>query len=428
MRTSFTRGRSRILAVTTFLAFALPASLIGGSGQSGAPEDSTCAACHGASTTPLMSTAGGNGVFMTFSGGSTYTAGVAQTITVTVMDNAFPVFGYQTSPRIHGEDATEGAGTLAPLDSNAQYYPAISPSTLSWIAAGEGVGSPSNTFHFRWTPPPSGTVDFYVIGMGANGTGGPEPNEHVYANIYTLAPAPPPAVVTPSFKQSGVVSAAANAPGLTPGAWLAIYGQNLAQTTHNWNDSDFSSGALPTSLGGVSVMIDGKPAAVYYVMPTQIDVQVPDDATRGPVQVVVTSGGVASAQVVVNMAAFAPSFFTFDGKYIAATHADNTPISQNSPAKPGEVIVLYGTGFGPTNPPTPAGVLVSVANPLESPGALNISFNDAPGQVAFSGITSAGLYQFNLTVPATLADGDAKVIATIDSVQTQGGAFIPVHQ
>jgi uncharacterized protein (TIGR03437 family) len=128
------------------------------------------------------------------------------------------------------------------------------------------------------------------------------------------------------------------------------------------------------------------------------------------------------------MATFAPSFFTFDGKYIAATHADNTPISQTSPAKPGEVIVLYGTGFGPTNPPTPAGVLVSGANPLESPGALNISFNDAPAQVAFAGITGAGLYQFNLTVPATLADGDAKVIATINSVQTQGGAFIPVHQ
>jgi len=41
---------------------------------------------------------------------------------------------------------------------------------------------------------------------------------------------------------------------LTPGAWLATYGQNLAQTAHNWDDSDFSSGALPTSLGGVSVM------------------------------------------------------------------------------------------------------------------------------------------------------------------------------
>jgi uncharacterized protein (TIGR03437 family) len=316
-----------------------------------------------------------------------------------------------------------------PLDANAQFYPSTGSSTLEWIGAGEGVGSPSNKFEFQWTPPASGTVDFYVIGMGANGSGGPEPNEHVYANVYTVTPPvpPPPAVIAPSFTGSGVVSAAANVPGLTPGAWLAIYGQNLAQTTQSWNGSDFSNG-LPTSLAGVSVMIDSKPAAIDYITPTQINVQVPDDAARGPVPVVVTSGGVASAPVVVNMAAFAPSFFTFDGKYIAATHADNTPISQTSPAKPGEVIVLYGTGFGPTSPPTPAGIIVSTANPLASPSALSIAFNDTPAEVAFAGVTGAGLYQFNLAVPATLANGDALVIATINSVQTQSGAFIPVQQ
>ena len=107
---------------------------------------------------------------MTFSGGSNYTPGVTQTVTVTVVDNAFPQFGYQTSPRVQGQDATAGAGTLIPVDADAQFYPATPPSTLSWIAAGEGAGSPSNTFHFKWTPPASGTVVFYLIGMGGNGT------------------------------------------------------------------------------------------------------------------------------------------------------------------------------------------------------------------------------------------------------------------
>ncbi|HEV2687170.1 MAG TPA: choice-of-anchor V domain-containing protein, partial [Bryobacteraceae bacterium] len=307
-----------------FVALAIPCALIGGSGQSGAPGDSTCAACHGASTTPLASQAGGNGVFMTFSGGSTYTAGVTQSVTVTVIDNAFMSFGYQTSPRIKGQDATQGGGTLAPVDANAQFYPASGTSTLEWIAAGEGAGgAATNNFHFKWTPPASGTVVFYLIGMGGNGTGGPEPNEHVYANTYTLTPTPP-AIIKPSFSPAGTLSAAANIPGLTPGGWLAIYGQNLAQTTQNWNGSDFSSGKLPTSLGGVTVTIDNKPAAVYYVNPTQIDVQVPDDRTRGPVQVLVTSAGVSSDPVIVNMTAFAPSFLTLDGKYVAATHADNT--------------------------------------------------------------------------------------------------------
>lgn len=420
--------RARILTGLSALIVSIPASVLAGSGQSGAPGDSTCAACHGASTTPLPSAAAGKGVFMNFSGGMSYTPGVTQTVTVTVMDSAFPVFGYQTSPRIQGEDATEGAGTLIPVDANAQFYPPTGASTLSWIGAGEGVGSPSNTFHFKWSPPASGTVVFYVIGMGANGSGGPEPNEHVYANTYTLTPPPPAAVVTPEFSASGVVSAAASIPGLTPGAWLSIYGENLAQTTTNWDASDFAGGRLPTSLGGVSVTIDSIPAAVYFVSPTQIDVLVPDDATRGPVPVAIASGSVQSAAVLVNMAALAPSFFMSGGKYIAATHADNTPLSQASPAKPGDVVVLYGTGFGPTNPATPSGRVVTTANPLVSLNALEITFNGVPAQIIFAGVTGAGLYQFNLTVPGSLPDGDAQVIATLAGVQTQSGAFLPVHQ
>jgi uncharacterized protein (TIGR03437 family) len=364
---------------------------------------------------------------MTFSGGSTYTTGITQSVTVTVVDTAFRAFGYQTSPRIQGHDSTEGAGTLTPVDANAQFYPATGMSTLEWIGAGEGAGgSATNIFHFKWTPPSSGTAVFYVIGMGGNGTGGPEPNEHVYANTYTLTQAPVVAV-KPSFTASGVVSAAAKVPGLTPGAWLAIYGQNFSQSEQNWDNADFSGGKLPTSLDSASVTIDGKAGAVYFVKPTQIVIQVPDDANLGPVPVVVSSGGVASDPAMVNMASVAPSFFTFDGTHIAATHADNSPISRVSPAKPGEIIVMYGTGFGPTSPPTPAGELVSSAHQIDPMSTLAISINETPVQIAFAGITAVGLYQFNLTVPSTIADGDATVIATINGVQTQTGALISVH-
>jgi uncharacterized protein (TIGR03437 family) len=426
LRGGIVSWRTGNLAASFLLVFLIPGNLMAGSGQSGAPGDSTCAACHGASTTPFASTPNGNGVFMTFSGGSNYLPGVTQSVTVTVVDNGFSQFGYQTSPRIQGQDATSGAGTLIPVDADAQFYPATPPSTLSWIAAGEGVGSTTNVFHFKWTPPASGTVVFYLIGMGGNGVD-PSPEEHVYANQYVLYNTPPPAPPKPTIAQNGVLSAAASVPGLTPGAWLAIYGTNFSQATGNWSNSDFSSGKLPTTLDGVSVTIDGKPAAVYYVQPTQIDVQVPDDNARGPVNVVVTSGMVASDPVAVNMSAFAPAFFTFDGKSIAATHADNTPVNAGSPAKPGEVIVMYGTGFGPTSPATAAGAVVSGANPLASLSTLSILIGGAPAQVAFAGITAPGLYQFNLTVPATLADGDASVVATIGSLQTQAGAFIPVH-
>ena len=417
--------KTPISAALVFASMAVPASLLAGPGLSGAPGDSSCAACHGASRTPLPSQTGGNGVFMTFSGGNTYTPGVDQNVTVTVVDAAFPAFGYQTSPRIQGHETSEGGGGLIPVDPDAQYYPPSGASTLTWIGAGESsTGASHNIFHFQWTPPATGTVVFYVIGMGANGSGGPAANEHVYANTYTLTQAG--GVIKPVIAPGGVVSAAANVPGLTPGSWVAIYGQNLSKTTRSWRSADFAGAKLPESLDGVSVSIDNKPAAVYSIKPAQIDVQAPDDTALGPVQVTVTSSGVASDPVTVNLAKFAPSFFTFDGTHIAATDGANQPLTENSPARPGGVVVLYGTGFGPTSPPTPAGVIVSSANPLASRG-LSISIGGLPARVLFAGVTATGLYQFNLRVPAALPDGDAKVVATIDSVHTQDGAVIPVR-
>ncbi len=78
-----------------------------------------------------------------------------------------------------------------------------------------------------------------------------------------------------------------------------------------------------------------------------------------------------------NLQAFSPAFFSFDGKYLAATHAHNTAIGKTglfasapnltTPAKPGETIVLYGTGFGPTNPVVPPGQLTTQAANIGSP-------------------------------------------------------------
>jgi uncharacterized protein (TIGR03437 family) len=92
------------------------------------------------------------------------------------------------------------------------------------------------------------------------------------------------------------------------------------------------------------------------------------------------------------------------------------PVTLSRPAQPAEIIVFFGTGFGPTIPATPAGRIVSDAHPSDR------------AQVAFVGISVAGLYQFNLMVPDWLPDGDASVVAMIDSAQTQDGVFLLVHR
>jgi len=103
--------------------------------------------------------------------------------------------------------------------------------------------------------------------------------------VRVLTPGTPPAV-TPG----GVVPVYSSAPAIQPGSWVSVYGSNLASGTFSWN------GDFPTSLAGTSVMIDNKPAYLWFVSPTQINLQVPDNAAAGMVSVVVTTpSGVAAS-------------------------------------------------------------------------------------------------------------------------------------
>jgi uncharacterized protein (TIGR03437 family) len=130
---------------------------------------------------------------------------------------------------------------------------------------------------------------------------------------------------------------------------------------------------------------------------------------------------------------FAPAFFTFGGAYVAARHADYSLVGApnllpgvvTQPAKPGETILLFGTGFGPTNPPLPTAQLVTTAAPLANP--VQVSIGGVTASVTFAGLVGPGLYQFNVTVP-NLPNGDAAVSATIGGAATQTGVSVTVQQ
>lgn len=217
---------------------------------------------------------------------------------------------------------------------------------------------------------------------------------------------------------------------IQPGAWVSIYGTNLATTTANW------TGNFPTQLAGSSVTIDGKPAYLSYVSPTQINVQAPADSATGTVPVVVTTQfGTATANV--TLAQFAPSFFLLDTKHVAGIilHANGsydilgpTGNSLGYPtvaAKSGDSVALFGTGFGPTSPTVAAGQPYSGAAKTTAPVTLKIGNTTVP--TTFAGISSAGLYQLNLTIPSGLASGDLTLQATVGTAQTPLGAVISLQ-
>jgi uncharacterized protein (TIGR03437 family) len=152
----------------------------------------------------------------------------------------------------------------------------------------------------------------------------------------------------------------------------------------------------------------------------------------GAAQVQTYNFGLASAAVTVQVQDVAPAFFLqSDGMHVVATHADGSLVGPTStttgatPAAPGETIVLYGTGFGVTNPAAPEGKLITT--PLSLATLPTITIGGTGSQVAFAGLIYAGLYQINVTVPASSASGDAPVLAMVGSTASLGTSLIAVQ-
>ncbi len=208
--------------------------------------------------------------------------------------------------------------------------------------------------------------------------------------------------------------------GLAPNSWITIKGLNLASSTETWS-GQIVDGKLPTTLGGVSVTVDGKPAYVSYVSPGQINALAPDVGT-GAVQVKVTNAGKTSDPVVAYSQPFQPAFFMV-GDYALATRPDYSLVAKNGaipgvvtqPAKPGEVVVLWGTGFGPTVPPAPIGAVIpggaiySCANPV----AVEVGGKLASVLGAAMTPGSAGLFQIAIRIPESVPDGDLIIQAQV---------------
>jgi uncharacterized protein (TIGR03437 family) len=228
----------------------------------------------------------------------------------------------------------------------------------------------------------------------------------------------------PTITPGGIVPVDSTVGTIQPGEWVSIYGTNLARTTEIWS-GDFR---------GAIVTIDGKAAYLSYVSPGQINLQAPDDAARGPVQVAVTTpGGTATATVTLGQ--FAPSFLLFDSKHVAGIilrsngsgaygggaydilGPTGTSLGYSTvAAKAGDIVELFGTGFGPTNPTVEAGEVFSGA--AATTNAVRFLINNVSVTPMWVGLSGAGLDQINLTVPAGLGTGDVSLVATVGGAQT----------
>jgi uncharacterized protein (TIGR03437 family) len=270
----------------------------------------------------------------------------------------------------------------------------------------------SVTFEFDWTPPATnvGDIKVYIAGNAANGNNQDDSGDHIYTATYTLTAASSGPTIT------SVVNGASFTGNIAAGSWASILGTNLSGTARTWTSADFTNGT-PTSLDSVSVTIGGKPAYVYYISPTQINVQVPD-VPSGSANVVVNSGSSTSNTATATIADFSPAFFV-GGKYAIATHVDGSLVAPaglypgSTPATKGETVTLWGTGFGPTSPAVAPGqtsgntIAYATNPPLVSIGGINASVYG----IALNP-SALGLYQVTIAVPTSAASGDQPVVAT----------------
>ena len=212
---------------------------------------------------------------------------------------------------------------------------------------------------------------------------------------------------------------------IAPNTWVSIKGSGLSATTGTWQ---VTGSTLPTEVSGVGVTLNGTPVPVSFVSNTQVNFLVPSNVPTGPAQIQTTNNGLTSAAVTVNVEPLAPAFFAIGTNaasgniYIAAEHANGAligpaaTITGATPAEPGETIVLFATGFGPT---LAAGGVLAVTP--------TIAIDGIAADVTFAGLVGPGLYQLNVVVPSTATLGqDVLVVGLSGDFETQPNAFLTI--
>ena len=214
------------------------------------------------------------------------------------------------------------------------------------------------------------------------------------------------AMATPKPALSSVASAAAmdSALPVSPGSIISLFGNDFGEEPRV-----AGPGALPRQIDATIVLINNVAIPLYFVAKTQINAQVPFEAALGEATLVVRRGQQSSDALRMRIAEAAPGVFTLSqdgrGAAVAVDAVSNRLIDGSNPARPGQYVVLYGTGLGRLSSPAETGQVVQSANAAVR--ATSVTIGTAVARVLYAGATPgfAGLYQINIQVPEGTAAG-----------------------
>ena len=237
----------------------------------------------------------------------------------------------------------------------------------------------------------------------------------------------------PYVEASGVVNSASFLGGsVAPGLISTFFGLNIGSSVPVPAKLD-SEGRVARELDGFRVLFDGVAAPVVFTSCFQSSLIVPY-AVHGKQQtsVRIEYRGRESAEFQLPVADTAPGLFTANASgwaQAAAFNQDFTLNSRENPAALGEIIVLYGTGEGLTDPVPLDGALAG--GELPKPVLpVSVTIGAEPAKILYAGgapTLTAGLLQLNARIPASIETGNhVPVSFEVGGVKSQKEVTIAV--
>ncbi len=248
------------------------------------------------------------------------------------------------------------------------------------------------------------------------------------------APLTATALPQPSITAAGVLNAGSSKAGqaVAPGSYISIFGSNLSNTTDG-----ATAAILPLAIDFVTVSFDvpsaqlSLPGHMIFVSPSQVNVQVPWELQgQSSVQMKVSVGdgfGLAFGNVVtVPLSNYSPAFFEISGQ-VAALDSNAHVVNSANPATRGQIVQIFANGLGPVSNQPASGDPATAALLSMCTGSATVTIGTAQVSPGFCGLASgfAGLYQMNVTVPASLTGGTYPITVAIGG-QTSKASSITV--
>ena len=236
----------------------------------------------------------------------------------------------------------------------------------------------------------------------------------------------------PSVTALGFVNGASFRQGWVPGSLGTIFGVGLMEGI----SGVVQAGRLPfpTILRGVRVIVNGISAPILSIANVngqeQVSIQVPFGIPAPGVTVVVLENNGSRTTVTgVPLFAVQPGIFEFTASGVrlaAVLHANFEVVTPANPARPGEIVLLFLTGLGVTNPAVgtnflgPATPATSVVQPvvgIDDAGVEVIGSFYAPGLLT--------VFQINLRIADNAKSGNRKLSVSAAGVSSQN-SLIPI--